>query len=1095
VAVLLCFALVVSLILPSLAEPVKPTNTPLRIAVTQCADATNGNLATLLQESLCRSLADQPGVQLVGLSSTGAHQVLSARIAAVTPPAKGHEASVQVVAEATDPGTGAVTYRTTVVGQGATRPGEFAAASIERALAQAADQVAAQVAGAGSLHGGVVSTGARGLITINLGARNGIVPGSEIEILRNRDVIAKAIVFRVQDVVSSATVSSVKVGKTVEIGDLVRVTSTPLAPVKAPKGHTQILPILAGVAIVAGIVLATTHGGGDKGGGGQLTLVAADASLPADGTSTTTITATARDNHGNPLPDGTIVKFQTDRGLITPAQAPLANGQAEATLLSGTTVGMATVSASCKGLGATVRVQFTQSTTGGSPANLFVTKSADQLPADGTTTATITAIVADEHNNPVRDGTAVTFTTTLGLISPASAPTATGVAGATLRSATQAGQALVTVQAGKLTRHVRVTFVASGASGKRTLFITRSAARIPADGASTATLQATARMATGAPVPDGTFIVFQSTAGTIFPARAATTNGMAQATLRSDPHPRRAQITAELGRLSAETTVVFVKPGSSSIASIFLTRDPVEIPGDGVATSAIAATVRDAGNNPVPDGTPVAFTTTRGVISPALANTTNGLAAAVLRSEPTSTDLAATVTAVAGPQRATTTVKFTGTGTGPTRLSLVADRTNIPADGKSTAELRATLTDPAGAPVSAAKVTFTTTVGKLQAPGSATWASHVSVPTDSQGVAQALLRSTEEPDTATVTASAPSSTTDTASVTVSFTSLVITSVTADPTSVPVGGNKSSTVTATVVDTVGNPAPDGTVVKFSIVNQALIPSATITRSAATAGGRATAIFRSGSEVGTARIRVEIPSADASNDQTIIGITAGPPALMTVAADKFVTSARVISPDTAVTVTALVSDKFNNPVEDGTAVRFDVSPNGGAVITGTSTTTGGFAKATMYPTGFVGDVTVIASTTGAGGKRVDNSAHPLIVHMGGAPITVKIISPNSSSYSTANPLEIYTNADQALTVQLVDASGGPVDPSVQVTFEVTRGAVSPDPAPITSPLAGTATAIFLSAQPTPTGVVDNIVAVGEGLRSAPLYVKISVNPTGP
>jgi len=1099
VAAFLCVALTSSLALPSLAEPTR-TSPPsvLRVAVAQCSDATSAvpDLAGLLQRSLCGSLAGQPGVELVGVATGRAERVISARVTAVTMPTRGRPARAEVVAEAMDSASGRVAYRTTVLGQGVLRPAQTAAASVERAVGQAADAVAEQVAAAGNLRGVVIRTGGGASIGVSLGARDGMVRGAELEVVRGSEVVAKALVVGVDDASSTAKLSDVKPGTQIEIGDFVRVTSMPPAPPKAPKKHhLQIGPLLVGVAIVGVLVVLATSRGGHKGGAGQLTLVAADQSIVADGVSKTTITATVRDTHGNPLPDSTPVRFQTSLGLITPAQVPLATGQAQASLLSDTTPGTATVTAAAGGLVNTVQVQFTPPATGGQPTSLFLTKSTDQLPADGVSTAIITAIVADEHNNPVPDGTPVTFTTSLGLVAPGSLPTAAGVAEATLRSSTQAGRAVVTVHVGQLTRQVRVTFVESGATGRRTLFVTRSAGRIPADGTSTVTIGATARAASGAPVPDGTLIIFSSTAGTIFPARAATADGLAQATLRSDPHRGRAEVTASLGPLNASTRVVFVRPGSGSIASIFLTRDPNEIPGDGVSESAVAATVRDADNNPVPDGTPVAFTTTRGIISPGLANTANGVAEVTLRSEPTSSDTVATITAVAGAQRAATTVKFVGTGAGPTRLSLVADRTNVPADGTSTAQLRAALTDTNGSPVSGATVNFTTTVGLLQAPGSSSWLPQVSVPTDNQGVALALLQSTDQPSTATVTASAPGSTTDTASVTVSFTSLVITSVTASPASVPVGGNKSSKVTATVVDTVGSPAPDGTIVGFSIVNQAQLPSATIARSAATTGGQATAIFRSGAEVGTAQIRVEIVSAGAVNDQTIIGITAGPPALMTVAANKFVTPARIISSESAVTVTALVSDRFDNPVEDGTAVRFDVSPDGAGVITGTSTTTGGFASATLYPTGWVGDASVIASTTGAGGAPVDNHTRPLIVHMAGAPVTVSIISPNASSYSPASPLEIYTNADQALTVQLVDSSGGPADPTVGVTFEVTRGNVTPDPAPITSPLAGTATATFRSDQPTPTGLVDNIVAVAEGVRSAPLYVTVSINPVVP
>jgi len=866
-----------------------------------------------------------------------------------------------------------------------------------------------------------------------------------------------------------------------------------LAPAKeTPKKHRgNSTAKIAAIVLGAGLLAALLMGGGGGGGGNnQLTLVAVDAQLPADGTSQTTITATLQDSKGRPLRDGTKVEFETTLGMISPGQVALASGQAEATLTAGTTAGTAIVRARSEGKTAIVQVVFTAGPGQAQPAGLTVIAGSREIPADGTSSTKITAVVTDRNGNPLADGTDVQFRTSLGMITPAVAKTSGGLAEAELRSGTDAGKAVVSVKVGRLRDQVRVQFVAAGDTGRRSLYLTRSKSSIPADGQSTATIEATVKTSDNNPVPDGTPVQFASTAGTIYPARVGTVDGVATATLRSDPTPGTAVVTATAGQLTANITVSFVGGGGADVASIFLTRTPAEIPGDGVSTSALTATVRDANNNPVADDTPVIFTSTRGLVAPSIAYTLNGRAQATLQSEPTSSDLTATVTAMAGSQQAVTTVKFVGTGGGPTQLSLIADRTNIPADRKSTASLRATLVDGTGKPVANADVRFTASAGQLQAAGGSGWVKQLTVKTNAQGIADVLLRSTLNPNTATVTAGAPAVTTDVASVTVAFTSLIIQSVAADPASVPVGGNKSSKVTATIVDTLGNPAPNGTVVQFSIINQTQIPSATITQSASTADGKATAIFRSGSEVGTARIRVFVPAANATNDQTIIGITAGPPALMTVAADAFVTSARDLSK--AVKVTALVSDQFDNPVEDGTVVRFDVTPDAGGVITGTGVTQGGFAQANLYTTGWVGDLGVVASTTGAGGVTVDNSGRPLMIHMGGAPATVAIISPDPTLYTPASPLELYTEADQKIVVQVKDISGGPADPNAQVTFQTDRGSVDPDPAPITAPLAGTCTAIYRSDQPTPLSGVDRIIAVCEGVISNPLYIFVEVNP---
>lgn len=1092
VAVFLCVCLVSSLVSPVLASPQLPASSEVRVAVGACSDSSGNSTpgaAYALQRALQRCIASTPGLRLVAVETGRPHRVLSARIASLALHDKS-PARVEVQAECTDPESGTVAYRTTVSAEGAVRPGEEEFAKVERALSAAAMEIVAQVSQQEAVRGHVIGTPEPGVVVVDLGARVGLTPGSEVEVVRDGLTVAKVKVQRVTEATATGRLFEVTSGLQVRVADEVRISS--LAPAKeSPKKHKRSnTATIAAIVLGAGLLAAMLAGGGGEGGNNELSLLAGDAQLPADGDSQTTITATLKDAKGRPLRDGIMVEFETTLGMISPARVPLSNGQAEATLTAASTPGTAIVRAHAAGQTAAVRVVFTEGAGDVQPSGLFAMAEAREMPADGTSTTTITAVLTDAAGRPIPDGTKVTFRTSLGMISPGTATTTGGIAEATLRSATQPGTATVTAKAGSLSDRVKVRFVAASETGRRSLFLTRSKASIPADGHSTSIIEATVKTADNNPVPDGTQVQFTSTAGTIFPARAGTVDGVATATLRSDITPGIARVTATVGRLSASITVSFVGGGGTQVASIFLTRNPAEIPGDGVSTSTITATVRDANNNPVADDTPVVLTSTRGLISPGIAYTLNGQAQATLQSEPVSTDVTATVTAVAGGQQAVTTVKFTATGGGPTQLGLIADRTNIPADHASTARLHATLVDGTGKPIAGAALHFTATAGQLQVVGQSGWYKHVTTKTNEQGTAEVLLRSTPKPNTSTVTVTAPSITSDSASVTVAFTSLVISSVTADPTSVPVGGNRSSKVTASIVDTLGNPAPDGTLVQFSILNQTQLPSATITRSASTSNGKATAIFRSGTEVGTARIRVFVPAANAVNDQTIIGITAGPPALITVATSAFVTSARKLA--SPVNITALVSDQFDNPVEDNTAVRFDLTPDQGGVITGTAVTKDGFATAKLYPTGWVGDVTVIASTTGAGGVRIDNSARPVVVHMGGAPVSVEIISPPATAYSVTSPLKLYTEADQKIMVQVKDASGGPADPEVEITFQTDRGSVSPDPAPITAPLGGTATAVFRSDQPTPAGVVDRIIAICEGVASAPLYLVVDVNP---
>ena len=65
------------------------------------------------------------------------------------------------------------------------------------------------------------------------------------------------------------------------------------------------------------------------------------------------------------------------------------------------------------------------------------------ITADGTSFTTITADVRDAGNNPVPDGTLVTFSTSLGALSAGSATTIGGIAQVQLFSSTTTGTAAV----------------------------------------------------------------------------------------------------------------------------------------------------------------------------------------------------------------------------------------------------------------------------------------------------------------------------------------------------------------------------------------------------------------------------------------------------------------------------------------------------------------------------------------------------------------------------------------------------------------------------------------------------------------------------
>jgi len=89
------------------------------------------------------------------------------------------------------------------------------------------------------------------------------------------------------------------------------------------------------------------------------------------------------------------------------------------------------------------------------------------IPADGSSTSTLTATVMAEHGNPVENGTAVAFTTDHGTLSSATATTTSGVASATLtsESSTETIIATITAEVDGISDATAVFFIPAGGAG------------------------------------------------------------------------------------------------------------------------------------------------------------------------------------------------------------------------------------------------------------------------------------------------------------------------------------------------------------------------------------------------------------------------------------------------------------------------------------------------------------------------------------------------------------------------------------------------------------------------------------------------------
>ena len=216
-------------------------------------------------------------------------------------------------------------------------------------------------------------------------------------------------------------------------------------------GTTQVLAYVSGLTDGLTGVITVTPGSPDT-----VALTAVPDTITADGTSTSTITATVTDAYNNRVADGTVVTFTAGLGSIAPYTTTTTNGEATAILTATTTTGTSVVTATAGSAQGTTNVTFAP----GPPVTLTLTANPTSIEADGVSTSTLTATVVDAHGNAVADGTVVTFTTSAGSLpgSPYTTTTTNGQATAVLTAGTTAQTATITATAGNAQGTTTVTF-------------------------------------------------------------------------------------------------------------------------------------------------------------------------------------------------------------------------------------------------------------------------------------------------------------------------------------------------------------------------------------------------------------------------------------------------------------------------------------------------------------------------------------------------------------------------------------------------------------------------------------------------------------
>ncbi len=638
---------------------------------------------------------------------------------------------------------------------------------------------------------------------------------------------------------------------------------------------------------------------------------------------------------------GTQVLFSTTLGTITPQAATDSSGLAQAIFQSGDQTGKAVVTVQ---FGQNQKKQLEIVVKKKLSPEFVLTVSQPKILSNGIDSSVVVCYLFDSGNRAAPNEP-VTFQTSAGhFLHTQDKTDSTGRARAVLVGFASHTDSIahisVTADQKKNEADILLKGILFSASARPSAIV--------ADENSTAKIQVLVKeAATKIAIPNAE-IYFGTDLGTIPNMSKTDASGVCSVELTSSSRTGLATVTARYGNLFVDTVrVAFVE---STPAYMSVSANPSVIVADNQSQSTIKAVISDASNNPVPDGTPVAFRIIKGSGSVEKNKETKGGVATSLLTSGTKPDTAL-VLVEAGTLRDTVQVRYTVGDV--TAIDVRADVNSIQADGVTSTNVRAYVYDAAGNPVpDGTTVYFSTSIGDI---------SEKSLTQNGEAVAKfssgvtgvavihAWVGDVNGQTTIQLLPGPP------ASIVLTF----------DPTSVGIkdsGRNQTTRIKAVVKDTKNNPAKDGTYVKFSIESS---PDGgeqlSSTNPIPTVNGAAEVSFISGIRSGAVRIRADVTDAQGNTlsppvraISTELIIFAGPPYIENVNDPSTSHLSVGVTPvnvygwhvvNNTVDVVAVVGDKYNNPVPEGTAVYFTTT--GGVISTYTGYTNAeGVAKVTLH-----------------------------------------------------------------------------------------------------------------------------------------------------
>ncbi|HET9387798.1 MAG TPA: Ig-like domain-containing protein, partial [Gemmatimonadales bacterium] len=529
------------------------------------------------------------------------------------------------------------------------------------------------------------------------------------------------------------------------------------------------------------------------------------------GTSSATISVTARDQFGNPIQGTTVELAATGAGntLTQPAGSTDASGTATGTL-SSTWAEAKTVSATIGGTGISQTTTVTVVPASVSATQSTVIAERDTITASGgESSATITVTARDQFDNLI-EGASVVLTAT-GSGNTLTQPTATNPAGVATGalSATAAGEKVVlaTIGGTGIAQTAIVTVTPAGVSAAQSTVAATPSVIMASQGASAATITVTARDQFGNPIPGVAVGLAATGSGNTVNQPGTTTdaNGVATGTVSATGAGEKVLSVTIDGTSITQTTAVTVEPAGVDAAQSTVTAAPGTI-GAGSDLATITVTARDQFGNVIEGATVVLAASGQGnsLTQPATTTDGSGVAAGALSTTVAETKIVSvSINETAVAQTATIAV-----APGPvsaTQSTVVAETSSITA-GSGIATITVTARDQFGNPIEGAAVVLTATGG----------GNTVTQPamTNAAGVATGTLSATlAEGKTVSATIDG-TGITQTAAVTVTPAGVSATQSTltaASGTITASEGTSSTSIAVTARDAFGNPIQGATVV--------------------------------------------------------------------------------------------------------------------------------------------------------------------------------------------------------------------------------------------------------------------------------------------